>query len=117
VLLEGLSAVRVRLGSCFHQTSQKDNPMEFDPSPRRIREPSNWSLRDMVSEPYPIGLSVRVCGWGVGSAHGHEEGSPLLHYHLLLSSLDLSDANVYQPQTRAHLGTAAYFCKVGSVPV
>ena len=31
---------------------------------------------------------------------------------LLLSSLELSDAKVYEPQTRARLGTAAHFCEV-----
>ena len=30
---------------------------------------------------------------------------------LLLSRLELSDANVYEPQTRARLGTEAHFCE------
>jgi len=30
---------------------------------------------------------------------------------LLLASLELSDANVYEPQIQAHLGTAAYSCE------
>jgi len=29
---------------------------------------------------------------------------------LLLSSLELSDTHVYEPQMRARLGTAAYLC-------
>jgi len=31
---------------------------------------------------------------------------------LLLSSLELSDAKVYEPSIRARLGTAAHFCEV-----
>jgi len=31
---------------------------------------------------------------------------------LLLSSLELSDRKVYEPYTRARLGTAAHFCEV-----
>ena len=31
---------------------------------------------------------------------------------LLLSSLELSDTQVYEPEIRARLGTAAHFCKV-----
>jgi len=31
---------------------------------------------------------------------------------LLLSSLELSDTQVYEPQTRALLGTASHFCEV-----
>ena len=31
---------------------------------------------------------------------------------LLLSSLELSDTQVYEPQLRALLGTAAHFCEV-----
>jgi len=31
---------------------------------------------------------------------------------LLLSSLEMSDTKVYEPQIRARLGTAAHFCKV-----
>ena len=31
---------------------------------------------------------------------------------LLLSSLELSDTKVYEPEIRARLGTAAYFCEV-----
>ena len=31
---------------------------------------------------------------------------------LLLSSLELSDTKVYEPEIRARLGTAAHFCKV-----
>ena len=39
-------------------------------------------------------------------------GSPLpLLSSFLSSSLALSDINVYEPQMRAHLGTAAHFCK------
>ena len=34
---------------------------------------------------------------------------------LLLSSLELSDAKVYEPQTRARLGTASHFCKVAAL--
>ena len=30
---------------------------------------------------------------------------------LLLSSLELSDTKVYEPQMRARLGTAAHFCE------
>ena len=32
---------------------------------------------------------------------------------LLLSSLGLSDTNVYESEIRARLGTAAHFCEVG----
>jgi len=32
---------------------------------------------------------------------------------LLLSSLELSDTKVYEPEIRALLRTAAHFCKVG----
>ena len=38
----------------------------------------------------------------------HSSGSSLL-----LSSLELSDTKVYEPQIRARLGTAAHFCEVG----
>jgi len=31
---------------------------------------------------------------------------------LLLSSLELSDTTVYEPQLRARLGTTAHFCEV-----
>ena len=31
---------------------------------------------------------------------------------VLLSSLELSDTKVYEPQTRALLGTASHFCEV-----
>jgi len=34
---------------------------------------------------------------------------------LLLSSLELSDTNVYKPQIRARLGTAAHFFEVGDL--
>jgi len=32
--------------------------------------------------------------------------------YLLLPSLELSDTKVYEPQTRALLGTASHFCEV-----
>jgi len=33
----------------------------------------------------------------------------------LVSSLELSDTKVYEPQIRARLGTTAHFCKVGAL--
>ena len=33
---------------------------------------------------------------------------------LLLSSLELSDTQVYEPYIRARFGTAAHFCEVGA---
>ena len=38
---------------------------------------------------------------------------PRLSPSLLLSSLELSDTQVYEPYTRAFLGTATHFCEVG----
>jgi len=35
---------------------------------------------------------------------------------LLLSSLELSDAHVYEPEIRALLGTASHFCEVVVLP-
>ena len=35
----------------------------------------------------------------------------ILFLYLLLSSLDLSDAKVYEPEIRALLGTASQFCE------
>jgi len=35
---------------------------------------------------------------------------------LLLSSLELSDTTVYEPEIRARLGTAAHFCEVVALP-
>jgi len=38
--------------------------------------------------------------------------SPALSSDLLLSSLELSDTTIYEPQTRALLGIASHFCEV-----
>jgi len=38
--------------------------------------------------------------------------TPTFSSALLLSSLELSDAKVYEPQIRALLGTASHFCEV-----
>ena len=47
---------------------------------------------------------MSVVGFRVHISQGQEYSSSLL-----LSSLDLSDTNVYEPQIRAQLGTAAHF--------
>ena len=41
------------------------------------------------------------------------ERGTLLFRGLLLSSLELSNTKVYEPQIRALLGTASHFCQVG----
>ena len=38
-------------------------------------------------------------------------GVALFFFSLFISSLELRDTKVYEPSTRARLGTAAYFCK------
>jgi len=40
------------------------------------------------------------------------ESSNYFSSSLLLSSLELSDTKVYEPELRALLGSAAHFCKV-----
>ena len=41
-----------------------------------------------------------------------DDAAVLSSSNLLLSSLELSDAQVYEPQIRARLGTASHFCEV-----
>ena len=53
----------------------------------------------------------------VGALDGENENTmmtvpPSLLTTLLLSSLELSDTKVYEPQIRALLGTASRFCEV-----
>ena len=65
-------------------------------------------------------VSDRGCPWGAGAtlARTHSGGTPfrfrlpIFSSSLLLSSLELSDTKVYEPQTRALLGTGSYFCEV-----
>ena len=63
-----------------------------------------------------------------GGTVSYERGTPVLHRDrhlvpadprqpsssssLLLSSLELSDTQVYEPSIRALLGTASHFCEV-----
>ena len=42
---------------------------------------------------------------------GRSECEKYLLFSVLLSSLELSDAKVYEPQIRALLGTASHFCE------
>jgi len=46
-----------------------------------------------------------------------EERGPPSSSSLLLSSLELRDTKVYEPEIRARLGTAAHFCEVVEVEV
>ena len=39
------------------------------------------------------------------------ENPVFVFFSLLLSSLELSDTQVYEPEIRARLGTAAHFCE------
>ena len=58
---------------------------------------------------------IRVLLFGVWRGGLRDSAMPAgLHFFsssLLLSSLELSDTNVYEPYIRARLGTAAHFCE------
>ena len=56
--------------------------------------------------------SLALPGSDFGAASLRRRHPVILSASLLLSSLELSDTNVYEPYTRALLGTAAHFCQV-----
>jgi len=76
------------------------------------------SLSPLHRWTYGQGGGVRT-GFGgpLGSATSTSSATAMLRsfFSLLLSSLELRDTKVYEPQMRALLGTASHFCKVVEV--
>ena len=68
----------------------------------------NSTLRASASA-FLDSFSALACGDGTLRDADDE---PTVSSSLLLSSLELSDTQVYEPQIRALLGTASHFCKV-----
>ena len=58
-----------------------------------------------------VGSEGRRGRWGTPTIIAQTYSSSLL-----LPSLELSDTDVYEPEIRAHLGTASHFCAVNQTP-
>ena len=67
---------------------------------------------DDVDEPREVGAGTRVGPPPLRGPSRALRHLVLLLSSLLLSSLELSDAKVYEPSVRDFFGTAAHFCKV-----
>jgi len=86
---------RVAEGGCPESTISHGNFVLFK-SPRSI-----------------LGVGFELCTSYVGAKRDHTTlNTTNSSSSLLLSSLELSDTEVYAPYIRARLGTAAHFCEV-----
>jgi len=59
-----------------------------------------------------LGLRGKDVGFRVQGKPFHAEWAMASSSSVLLSSLELSDTQVYEPEIRALLGTASHFCEV-----
>ena len=70
---------------------------------RQSRPDSGLGSQAKVLEKFSVVPFLRGSGWG---------GEGCASSSLSLSSLEMSDAKVYEPSIRALLGTASHFCEV-----
>ena len=93
-------------------TSSPRNRFTFQRSSGSLAENCTYPYSSRVRTP-SAGRAEREAGPG-GEPARHQKGTPLFFFialSSLLLSLELSDAQVYEPYIRALLGTASHFCK------